>query len=332
MWIPRTIIAGIMAAAGVLATTSPCEAACVPAQAGPHAGALSGRWRAALDEVLRASLNSERPWGCTGAVVDLTEHDGVATLEVIATDGHAVSRDVTAPEDVLPMGQALLMQPDASPPEATLAAVGGGVPRGTVASSAVEPAIVVHGAKAPGDAATPPDTDPAEPPRPSALISALLSPRYAGKAKLFVGGVAAHVAIPIDWWHLGGWLRYDPLSTSLDTAHPDSLHELCLGASAGRTFPFDGFDLRLSLLGSAAVVMPSEASRADSVRVDGRAGLELRGLLHLTDLFALAMALDAELAPGQFGSEPSPPEGGGGPPRPLPSYTLGFGLGAELAP
>jgi hypothetical protein len=325
-----TLVASIVAAASILATEAPCSATCTPARTGAPVRPLAGPWRAALDELLRTSVDPDQPWGCTGALVDLADHDGVATLIVIGEDGHAVSREVAAPEDVVPMGRALLMQPNAPAIAATLPAVGS-PPRPAPSAESKQDLPNIK-PKAPADATElPPQTATADRPSPSALVSVLLSPRFAGKSNLLVGGFAVHAAVPIDLWDVGGWLRYDPLSASTDDRHRDSLDELCLGGSAGRTFPFDGFDLRTSLLGSAVIVMPSDGPGRDKARIDGRAGLELRNLFHVTELLSFAVALDAELAPAQLAAQ-DPPRGDHEPPSDLPSYTIGLGLGAELAP
>src|ERR1043166_1460900 len=62
------------------------------AEAGANVRSLSRPWRAALDELIRASMNAESPWGCKGGTVDLIERDGAATLTVTTSDGHTVSR------------------------------------------------------------------------------------------------------------------------------------------------------------------------------------------------------------------------------------------------
>jgi hypothetical protein len=97
--------------------------------------------------------------------------------------------------------------------------------------------------------------------------------------------------------------------------------------------------LRGSVRPSLALVWGSGGRSADSpTRVFGRVGAELRLLLPFTRELRGVVALDGELAPSLLG-EPSSRGGNNGdatstdtrPEPTYPAYTVGLGLGVELA-
>jgi hypothetical protein len=258
-------------------------------------------------------------------LVDLVEHDGRATLTVTSADGHRISREVDAPEDVVPMGQALLLRPLLVE-----------APPGPKAADPAPPA-----AARPRSAATPaPPQAVAELPRrppvpaerlaPSALVTLLLSPRLTGTPDLVLGGVAVRGEVPFGAFRGGGWARYDALSLSLDPRRPDALRELCVGAVLGRRLVRDPLELQASVSGSLAVMFRSGPPDEDGTFLDGRGGLDLKASFPLAGAVRFAAALDAELAPAQLGGSAAPGPSGRHR-RDLPSYTLGLGLGVELA-
>jgi hypothetical protein len=68
----------------------------------------------------------------------------------------------------------------------------------------------------------------------------------------------------------------------------------------------------------------------DETRVDGRIGVEARGVLPLTSLLRVVAALDAELAPRGIGGDDHA-MGGHDRPSAFPAYTIGLGVGMEVA-
>jgi hypothetical protein len=109
--------------------------------------------------------------------------------------------------------------------------------------------------------------------------------------------------------------------------------------AAGRDVGLGGPVLRGSVRPSLALVWGSGGRSADSpTRVFGRVGAELRLLLPFTRELRGVVALDGELAPSLLG-EPSSRGGNNGdatstdtrPEPTYPAYTVGLGLGVELA-
>jgi len=234
---------------------------------------------------------------------------------VIDAEGRVVSREISSPDEVEPLGEALLAKPAPAPeppppppPASPPVAQAEPAPVAPPASSAPKTAAALA--------------------QPRALVSALVGPRYAGAARVIWGGATIAGVVPFGPWAAGAWVRYDALSARLD--HTPEIHELCIGVSAGRTFTLGQVDLRASALGSAAVVTRGHGHPPDETRLDGRLGAELRGALPLTSYLRAVAAIDAEIAPGAFDSrdhaDPSKET-----PTAFPTYTVGVALGVELA-
>jgi len=96
-------------------------------------------------------------------------------------------------------------------------------------------------------------------------------------------------------------------------------------------------ELRASFVPSFAVVTRFVGRSDDDdddeheTRVMGRLGLDARGVVPITSLLRAVVALDAEIAPAGFGSERYPRHDDDRFSA-FPSYTLGLGVGVELAP
>jgi hypothetical protein len=108
--------------------------------------------------------------------------------------------------------------------------------------------------------------------------------------------------------------------------------ELCVGAAFGRSFPVKELEIRPSLTASAVVVIrPEHPDAPGETRLDGRIGAEARFAFPRSSLVRAVVSTDTELAPGNFDSDDHRD-----PMRPptllLPSYTIGLGVGVEIAP
>jgi len=297
---PRTVgmvTATALALSASVAWAGPCRAA----RTGPGVDGQPDPWRQAVAALIAASADEGQPWGCSGGVILLVAHDTGATLTIVSDDGHATVREVTMPDDVLPLGQALLARP--LPP-------------------AAPPTAVAPPPDQPSSGALPP---------PRVLIDALIVPRYAGRSNVILGGVSAGAAIPFGPWFGGVWLRYDALSVSL-SPQGGPLTEVCFGAAGGRSFMLGPIELRGSVVPSVAVVTRDTGKPGDGeTHVDGRIGLDARGVIPITPLVRAIVALDGEIAPREFGDDMRPRHDDD---RfsPFPAYTLGLGVGVELAP
>ncbi|MFO0756862.1 MAG: hypothetical protein U0359_10240 [Byssovorax sp.] len=302
-----TSIAAAALAFGVgIASAEPCRAARV----GPGVDSLPEVWRNAVASLILATATEGQPWSCGGGMIVLALHDEGARLTIVTDDGRSIARDIATPEEVEPLGEALLARPlpPLAPAEDTPPATSAAPPR---------------------DA---PNTAPRLP-EPRVLIDALIAPRYAGKSNLIWGGISAGAAVPFSGWHAGAWVRYDGVSAVLSEGG-NTMTEVCVGASGGRTFSLGPVDLRASVVPSVAIVTRSLVGvpdGEDETRVDGRVGLDARAVVPITGLLRAVVALDGEIAPRGF-SRDMRPHHEDDRFSAFPSYTLGLGVGVELAP
>lgn len=325
----RAQIAKIAAVAAVATIASPAMAApCPPARAGSSIDALSLPWRHAVDALILASATEGQVWSCSGGTIDLIEHQGGATLTVVGADGHAVSREVTLPEDVEPLGEALLAKPIVTETPA--------LPPPVAQPIATPPAEPDKASKS-SDAVPRAEQGAPEKPPPRVIVSAVIQPRYAGGSNLMWGGINLGAAIPFGPWVAGAWLRYDGPNARLDNDHIGEMSELAIGANAGRTFKLDPIELRTSAIVSAAVVTRHGQQVNEETHVAGRFGAEARASLPITSLFRAVLAFDGDVAPAEIRDsdhkpQPTTPDKDESRYVPFPTYTFGLGLGVELTP
>jgi hypothetical protein len=296
--LPTTLLG--LALAATLSPASPAPAGtCTPARSGPNVAVQPEAWRSAVEALVASTATPGLPWSCTGGEVDLVAGEAGATLTVVDADGHAVTREVATPEDVQPLGEALLAKPLPAPPEVEKAAP---APR-------KEPAVTAP-----------------RPPR--VLLSGLLAPRYAGAAQVLWGGVIVAAALPPGPWGGGVWIRYDGIAVPL-AEHMPPLREVCMGATAFRSFAAGPLELRAALRPSLAVVSrEGDRDQREETRFDFRLGAEAQALVPITKALRAVVALDGELSPIELahGMRPSRDRE-----APFPTYTLGLGLGMEVA-
>lgn len=243
------------------------EPGCVPATEGAGVAALAEPWRGAVRALIRSTETPGQPWSCGGGVVDLrperatigasdgershgpkdavrseprTLHTraGAATLIVIPLGERPIEREVRAPEDVVPLGQALLAMPREVPPPPP-----------------APPAPAVVSASPP----PPPPTPPEE--APTFLLGVGLGPRWAGDA-LLGGEVSA--ALPLGAWLPALRLRY---------GRTDERADLAAGIGLARAFGGPALQLRAGLTLSAALLMRDGRRRGgDEVHIAPRLG------------------------------------------------------------
>lgn len=281
------------ALATVAAPAAAETAACAAPRVGPAVASLPEAWRRAVEELVQSAATPGRPWSCAGGSIDLAVRDGGATLTIVTEDGRAIVREVTTPDEIVPLGEALLARPLPPPAPPILRA---------------EPA-----------AAPPPPADP------RVLLSALIGPRYAGASNLLWGSVAAAAVVPIGAWGVGAWGRFDGPVVTFDDHRP-AVRAVCFGASGSRSFALGPVELRASVVPSVAIVTGTGEVKDEETRVDGRIGLEARGVVPITRVVRAVAALDVELSPRELAERHEH-----GPHLDFPSYTLGFGLGVEVA-
>jgi hypothetical protein len=261
-------------------------------------------WRHAVDALLRSTGEDGLPWSCGGGEVDLVVRPDGATLTVTDARGHAVSREVTTPDDVQPLGEALLARPLPPPP----------------AADEPKPAPALD---APGPRAEDAGPDP------RVLVSAVIAPRFAGKTNLLWGGAAVGAAIPFGPWGAGLWFRYDGPVASFEGPQP-AMHEVAIGATAFRGFGVGPVTLRAAFKPSVGIVLRAHEHSPDSdTHFTPRLGAEGQVVIPINRIFRGVVGLDAELAPLDI-ADRAPATMMDRAPR-YPAYTLGLSAGLEVA-
>lgn len=244
--------------------------------------------------------------------MDLRVEGDSAELLVSRQGEAAVARRVGTPDEVVPLGQALLALPREAP---------------TPASPPSAPAA---------PAAPPPQHDAApEAPRqpvlasPRLIVSAQVSPRYAGGAGIALIGGGASAGVPLGAWLPAVWARYD-VSPSRHRKQA-GLDELCVGAALSRTLSLPSIHFRAGVTVSAAVMQRDlPQSRDDETRVDARLGVLGAVAIPIHGAVRALAAVDAELAPGRARDD-APTNAAGVSSVAFPHYTLGGSLGVELS-
>jgi hypothetical protein len=312
----KTLLACAMTA--VLAGPALAEE-CPRIQEGPTVASQPDAWKSAVDQLAAETARPDKPWGCVKGSVDVVVHGTGATLIVRTADGVDVSRELDGIEDLVPLGEAILAKPtpslaakDASPP----AQAGP-----TLSGSAAPPK---------NDATSPAVSTPRE--DPWLVASAVASPRYAGSTNALLASAEARVTAPIKHWVPGGWVRVDGPIANFG---PDAdFVSLSIGASFGRVFSIGPVDLTPSLDGSAAIQFREDRPHdPGDTHVDARLGADARVAFPRKSIVRAVVTSDFELAPGQLADDrPPPPKNGDAPRTDLPSYTIGLGIGIEIAP
>ena len=280
-----------------------------------RANELPPSWRAAADALVTASADAAQPWGCPAAELSITpEADGGASITVARQTGEVIVRHLDAPDDLVPVGKALLARPQ-HPPAAPAP------PTGNPSATAPIP------------------VDDDAPATPRAYLEAGLVLRFLGGTRAVLAGGAARGDLPFGRFHAGIWVRYAAAIATADPDRPDLfVGELGIGAAAGYRLLFEpaGLDLALTtavvvvdfgaagLAGDAAQASPEDV--VESGAVDGRIGLELRLTPALAPGWHALVAVDGEIAPAALVTpvrrvDPQLP--------PLPTFTVGLRLGVE---
>lgn len=317
-------------AVSVASSASGAPPPCAPTRAGKHVATLPQAWRAAVESLLVSTTSPELPWGCAGGEVDLVVEGLSGTLTVVDAQGNAVSRDVSSPEDVVPLGEALLAKPlapvESSPPESS--------------PDASPPEIDPPNPRV----ATEQPPEPAQPRKdPRLLIAAMGGPRYAGPGEFLMASLKVQALVPFRPWAGGIWIRVDGLSRALDRPVPPT-RELSLGAVAAWSMNVGRLELRPALKPSLAIVTrefrlnrpPPDFPQAPTGELivkdtsfDFRFGADLQFAVSLTKHLRGIASVDAEISPEQMLTR-SEVDRSGQSAMHLPSMTAGIGLGLEV--
>lgn len=299
----------LLGASGAASSAWATEPACQAAVEAAGARTAPEPWRSAVQQLVRSTAEPGHPWSCGGGVVDLRVQGDAAELVVARQGEAAVARRVATPDDVVPLGQALLAMPREAP--------------------APQPAPPIT---PPTDPAPPPATSPPTdraPASPRLVVSAQASPRYAGGAGIALLGGGASAGVPLGPWLPAVWARYDV--SPLHHRKQAGLDELCVGAALSRTLSASWLELRAGVTVSAAVMQRDvPQSRDDETRVDARIGLLGAVAIPIHGAVRALASVDAELAPGRARDE-APTNAAGVSGVAFPHYTLGGALGVELS-
>lgn len=294
---------------------------CTPARAGVHVATLPDAWRTAVATLLASTSSPDLPWGCVGGEIDLVVKGSSGTLTVTDAQGTAVSREVASPDDVAPLGEALLAKP-LPPPET--------------------PASETSAPTEPATAASP--TEKLPPPRdPRLLVAATVGPRYAAPGEFLLASFTLQALVPFRPWSAGMWIRVDGLSKALDHFVPPT-RELCLGGAVSWSKTTGRLEFRPMLKPSLAIVtreirltrppsgVPSDFSESiiiNDTAFDFRVGANLQLVMSLTKRFRAVASVDAEVSPAQAFSRPEKNRSGQTLGH-VPTLTAGVGLGVEV--
>jgi hypothetical protein len=300
-------------------STSPAEG-CLAAKIARTVDVLPAAWQSAVRDLVAATGTEGQPWSCHGGTVEVALRGDGGILTVTDEAGHAISRDVDAPEEVLPLGEALLAKPLPPAPAPPIA---------NVAPPPRQP-DKVEGPK--------PKPAGAEPKRPILVLNASLAPRYAGRSDIVWGGITAAVAFPFGSWLAGGWFRYDGPEVSVDD-HPIRIKESVIGAEVARSFTVSPVEIRASIRPAVAIVEQSFGrDHEDMTRVSPRIGLGGAAVFPVKSPVRAFVGIDTELSPRELAENPyehqqqQTPSGGAPPPvGEFPTFTMGLGLGVEVA-
>ncbi len=294
---------------------------CIPARAGVHVATLPDAWRTAVATLLASTSSPDLPWGCVGGEVDLVVDGSSGTLTVTDAQGNAVSREVASPDDVAPLGEALLAKP-LLPPEA--------------------PASETPTPTEPATTASP--TEKLPPPKlPRLLVAASPGARYASPGHFLLASFTLQALVPLRSWAPGIWIRVDGVSRALDHFVPPT-RELCLGGIASWSMTAGRLQFRPMLKPSLAVVtreirlnrppsgVPNEFPESiiiNDTAFDFRVGADLQLVMSLTQRVRAVASVDAEVSPAQAFSKQEMNRAGQTLAH-VPTLTAGVGLGVEV--
>jgi hypothetical protein len=301
---------------------SPARAACDGAHAASDVDSLPPAWRRALEALLEASAREGHPWSCSGALVALVLDGltGPGQLTITPNDAPPLTRAVEDPDEVVPVGEALLARPLERPPPP---------PPAPILRTVDELPARVERPPAP------PATVPVLSNEPRLLIDMLASARWSGSpATVWTGGVL-RASLPFGPWSVGVWGRFEIAAAELDPVPSDFwMYSGSVGLSLGRRFVARPLELWAFVDASVAIVSidggpDGTPLGAQGARADPRVGLRLQGAVPFAPRWRAIFALDGEIGPVGLASERHriistllPP---------IPDFTLGASIGAEIA-
>jgi hypothetical protein len=304
-----------MTALALSLLASPAQAACQAARKAPGVVEQPEPWRRAVDELIRSTAEAGHPWSCAGGEVDLSVGPEGALLRV-AREGEAqISRKVASPDDVVPLGQALLARPFEAPAPA---------PPPTPPAASAPPAAEPPAAPAEPPAGVRP-AQPAGKREPRLLVSGGVDGRYVGGPGVAWMGLSLGAAVP-----MGRWLPQIQLRQQRDLlAGRPHIDEISLAFTMMTRLSLSKAELRAGVRVEGAGVertlsferSPS-GKRRDQNRLDGRLGGVLSLAVAVVSWGAVVLTADAGAVVASS-EEKGPELLPGDSPKEFPSWTAG---------
>ena len=317
-----TALASLVAA---VASGTPASSTCTPAHTSASAAALPERWRAAVTDLIRSTAEPGHPWSCVGGTIELELNANGAVLGIAREGEESVSRQVASPEDVVPLGEALLAMPlalqsqDAEHAETT--------PRAERVAPPPTPAPAQHDDVTASPTKNAAPTSTANKPSRRMLISAGVDSRGVGGSGVGWLGPTASAGVVLGRWLPSISLRQE----SAFVSHGPPISELSVAFTVQSRFDISPFELRAGLaLRGAAVLRDLPRPLGQQSRLEGRLGAVTSFVIPMFDWGSLLLSADAEVvgvsresaAPTTSTAEAAPTQ--------FPTYTLGGNACLEI--
>lgn len=304
--------------APALAWAGTARAECPPARVDPSATAatdarpLPAAWQSALDRLIASTSEPGHPWSCAGGRLALELTPAGAVLHVTRDGEVVVRRSVTTPDDVVPLGEALLAMPLAPPSTAEPPP-----PAPSLAPIVVPPAL---GSPADRTAAIP---RPVAPPR--ILLGGGVDGRVVGSSGAGWVGPTLSAAVPMGRWLPGISLRQQ----SPIFVEGPPIDELSFALALQRRFPVSRFELRTGVaLRGAVVLRDLPRPQGSQSQLQGRAGVLGAIAIPIARWGNLVIGADADVV-GLSRSSADPAATSVAVQR-FPTFTVGGSLGLEV--
>jgi len=313
--------------------SAPARAACSPARASSKVASLPPAWRTALDDLVSSTAEPGHPWSCAGGTIELSLDSNGAVLRVARANEPAVERGAATPDDVLPLGQALLATPlpSASSADELLALAPALTPL------EVKPAPKPPPPAAPQSAVVPKQARP----RPTTGVAPTASSKPARRLLLSAGADARYVGGSDAAWLgptlsaglvMGRWLPSISFrEQTAVVANGAGLQELSVAVTVQSRFELSPFELRAGLaLRGAAVLRDLPRPLGEQSRLEGRIGAVMSFVVPLFRCGNLVLSADGDLVGvSRETAEPATATSDTAP-TPFPTFTLGGSIGLEV--
>ena len=322
--IPLALLAALLA---TVAPMRPAHAECAPVR-DVSATRLPASWRAAIDDLVRSTSEPDHPWSCNGGQVALELTKSGATLHVTPEGEAPIARRVVSPEDVLPLGQALLAAAFAPVPPAPPAAEPTPGPGPEPAPAPSPPAPQAPKPVAP--AAVPvPAPVPVHEEHPRLLVGAGLDVRGAGGSGVALVGPSVSAAVPLGLWLPSIALR----GQSSVGSEGAPIGDFSFALGFGRRIPIGPVEVRGGVaLRGAFVLRDLPRPQGQQAEIQARGGLGGALVVPVARWARIVVGLDGDvvLAAARTADATTTTTTSTTTLTEFPTYTLGGNVGVEV--